>query len=126
MKVLASNRGTATDLPLSLWRCEALANRYLGFNGWSSAVLYHRKEGQEELAAQAGAGLRVRVKFCSAVRLTFRARPELQVEGAGKETGEMTHLSGYSKSSLVLKNGKISGQKYKKTLIEAYLTCSPC
>ena len=31
-------------LPLARSKCEELANYYLGFNGWSSQVMYHRKE----------------------------------------------------------------------------------
>ena len=29
-------------------KCEALANYYLGFNGWSGKVQYHRQEEVEE------------------------------------------------------------------------------
>ena len=33
---------------LSRQKCEALANYYLGFNGWSGKVQYHRQEEVEE------------------------------------------------------------------------------
>lgn len=36
--------GKGCGLPLSRSKCEELANYYLGFNGWSSSVLYHKSE----------------------------------------------------------------------------------
>ena len=39
-----SSSSQPCNLPLSRQKCEHLANYYLGFNGWSSQVLYHRKE----------------------------------------------------------------------------------
>ncbi len=38
--MLRSTRDAKTDLPLSLRKCEELANFYLGFNGWNSEVLF--------------------------------------------------------------------------------------
>ena len=42
----SGGRGSCS-LPLARSKCEELANFYLGFNGWSSQVLYHRKEDVE-------------------------------------------------------------------------------
>ena len=42
----SGGRGSCS-LPLARSKCEELANYYLGFNGWSSQVLYHRKEDIE-------------------------------------------------------------------------------
>ena len=41
---LAGRGGKSCSLPLSRSKCEELANYYLGFNGWSSSVLYHKSE----------------------------------------------------------------------------------
>ena len=41
---LAGRGGKSCTLPLSRSKCEELANFYLGFNGWSSSVLYHKSE----------------------------------------------------------------------------------
>ena len=44
-KLGSSGRGgKSCSLPLSRSKCEELANYYLGFNGWSSSVLYHKNE----------------------------------------------------------------------------------
>ena len=44
-KVRGTTSGNNVNkLPLARSKCEELANYYLGFNGWSSQVLYHRKE----------------------------------------------------------------------------------
>ena len=44
-KLGSSGRGgKSCKLPLSRSKCEELANYYLGFNGWSSSVLYHKNE----------------------------------------------------------------------------------
>ena len=37
------------NLPLSRSKCEELANYYLGFNNWSSEILYHRREEGPEV-----------------------------------------------------------------------------
>ena len=44
----ATGASSACKLPLSRGKCEELANYYLGFNGWSSQVMYHRKEELED------------------------------------------------------------------------------
>ena len=43
-RVNRSSNTQPTDIPLARQKCEELANYYLGFNGWSSELLYHRKE----------------------------------------------------------------------------------
>ena len=40
-------KGRRTDLPLAKDKCESLANYYLGFNGWTSNLLYHRLESSD-------------------------------------------------------------------------------
>ena len=37
-------KGRRTDYPLAKDKCEALANHYFGFNGWTTELLYHRHE----------------------------------------------------------------------------------
>eukprot|EP00088_Acartia_fossae_P006278 TRINITY_DN1289_c0_g1_i1.p1 TRINITY_DN1289_c0_g1~~TRINITY_DN1289_c0_g1_i1.p1 ORF type:complete len:257 (-),score=31.34 TRINITY_DN1289_c0_g1_i1:632-1402(-) len=59
-------------VPLLRFRCEELANHYLGFNGWSSKILYHRQEHSDPLT----------IKFVSVVRLEFH-KHGLWCEGAG-------------------------------------------
>lgn len=66
--------GCRVSLPLPRHKCETLANHYLGFSGWSSRILYHRREDDEEEDPLA-------IKFVSVVRLEFRSG--LSCEGAG-------------------------------------------
>ena len=44
---ISADRTLETQM-LSRQKCEALANYYLGFNGWSGKVQYHRQEEGEE------------------------------------------------------------------------------
>ena len=44
---VAKIKGRRTDLPLAKDKCESLANYYLGFNGWTSTLLYHRHESSK-------------------------------------------------------------------------------
>ena len=44
---ISTDRTLETQM-LSRQKCEALANYYLGFNGWSGKVQYHRQEEVEE------------------------------------------------------------------------------
>ena len=53
-----------SDLPLSRSKCEELANYYLGFNSWSSSILYHRREEGGEVAPDT-------LCYVTVVRLTF-------------------------------------------------------
>jgi len=62
----------ASQLPLARYKCEQLANFYLGFSGWSSKLLYHRAEDAEP-------GM---VKYVTVVRLEF-GKDGLECEGAG-------------------------------------------
>ena len=48
-RVSRSGSQTACSLPLSRAKCEELANYYLGFSGWSSEILYHRREEGPEV-----------------------------------------------------------------------------
>lgn len=54
------------DQPLAKDKCVQLANHYLGFNGWSTQVMYHQVEEMSESP--------LRVKYGSAVRLTIQNR----------------------------------------------------
>ena len=74
-KVRKSTRTkTAAEAPLPVSKCEELANHFLGFNGWSSELIYHRLE---EVSPDG------EWTYCCAVRLTFRCVPGLSVEGVG-------------------------------------------
>ena len=42
-------KGRRTDLPLAKEKCETLANFYLGFNGWTSTLMYHQHQSSEIL-----------------------------------------------------------------------------
>lgn len=59
--------------PLPRWKCEEMANHYLGFNGWSSEMLYHRREETDSN----------KIKYVSVVKLHFRGSG-LTCEGAGQ------------------------------------------
>ena len=76
-KVRRSTRTkSAAEVPLPVSKCEELANHYLGFNGWSSELIYHRLE---EVSPDG------EWTYCCAVRLSFRCVPGggLSVEGVG-------------------------------------------
>jgi len=66
------------QLPLAKHKCEELANYYLGFNGWSSSVLYHQRE-------EVDTGL---IRVVSIVRLDL-IKVGLSCEGAGKHEVEV-------------------------------------
>jgi len=59
-------------VPLLRFRCEELANYYIGFNGWSSRLLYHRQEDSDPLT----------IKYVTVVLLEFK-KQGLSCEGAG-------------------------------------------
>ena len=44
---ISADRTMETQM-LGRQKCEALANYYLGFNGWSGKVQYHRQEEVEK------------------------------------------------------------------------------
>ena len=74
-KVRRSTRTkSAAEVPLPVSKCEELANHYLGFNGWSSELIYHRLE---EVSPDG------EWTYCCAVRLSFRCGGGLSVEGVG-------------------------------------------
>ena len=74
-KVRRSTRTkAATEAPLPVSKCEELANHYLGFNGWSSELIYRRLE---EVSPDG------EWTYCCAVRLSFRCVPGLSIEGVG-------------------------------------------
>ena len=74
-------RKYTTDLPLAKEKCERLANYYLGFNGWTSELLYHRREVSEGCSTQ-NTGIRTE-KYAAAVKLTARYAEGRSVEGVG-------------------------------------------
>ena len=74
-KVRRSTRTkAATEAPLPVSKCEELANHFLGFNGWSSELIYHRLE---EVSPDG------EWTYCCAVRISFRCVPGLSIEGVG-------------------------------------------
>ena len=74
-KVRRSTRTkSAAEAPLPVSKCEELANHFLGFNGWSSQLIYHRLE---EVSPED------EWTYCCAVRLSFRSVPGMCVEGVG-------------------------------------------
>jgi recombination DNA repair RAD52 pathway protein len=43
VRVLKNKGGKGkTNLPLSVRKCESLANHFLGFDGWRSQIVYHK------------------------------------------------------------------------------------
>ena len=64
-RVSRSRSQAARNLPLARSRCEELANYYLGYNGWSSEILYHRREEGPEIPAGT-------LCYVTVVRLTFK------------------------------------------------------
>ena len=66
--------------PLYVNQCEDLANFYLGFNGWSSKILYHNMESFEGQT----------VTFATAVQLTFSEFEGQIAEGVGLAKAEFS------------------------------------
>ena len=91
-RVSRSGSQSVCNLPLSRSKCEELANYYLGFNGWSSEVLYHRREeGPEVDPAMLCYVTVVKLSFKQVggdfkikIRKTFLIQSGLDCEGAGK------------------------------------------
>ena len=76
-------------------KCETLANYYLGFNGWSGKVQYHKQEETEEGKVDKTIGgldcLFLKVKVVSIARLDF-PQSALYCEGAGMAEAEITSV----------------------------------
>ena len=76
-------------------KCETLANYYLGFNGWSGKVQYHKQEETEEGKVDKiidGVDcLFLKVKVVSIARLDF-PQSGLYCEGAGMAEAELTSV----------------------------------
>ena len=75
-------KGRRTDFPLAKDKCETLANHYLGFNGWTTKLLYHRHESSEENSIKSD--IRTE-KYASAlcINLPYVQNGNLSVEGVG-------------------------------------------
>merc|ERR1712079_452153 len=56
------------NYPLSKDKCEALANYYLGFNGWTTELLYHKHESSSEIAEHPINDIQTE-KYASAIRI---------------------------------------------------------
>ena len=80
-------KGRRTDLPLAKDKCETLANYYLGFNGWTTKLLYHRHESSEPLkTTSTDKKCETQTeKYASAIRihLPYVQNGNLNVEGVG-------------------------------------------
>jgi len=87
--------GGSMQLPLAKHKCEELANYYLGFNGWSSKILYHRRE-------EVGKG---RARVVSVVRLDL-VKVGLSCEGAGQHEVEVEGVDRMEEARLVAEVGK--------------------
>ena len=78
-------------------KCETLANYYLGFNGWSGKVQYHKQEETEEGKVKVDKTiggldcLFLKVKVVSIARLDF-PQSALYCEGAGMAEAEITSV----------------------------------
>ena len=101
-------KGRQTDYPLAKDKCEALANYYLGFNGWTSELLYHRHESSSDSSLQSdtdsshqalhqrltspnNSNTNIKIeKFASAIRISLprTKNGELSVDGVGVGTSE--------------------------------------
>ena len=87
--------GGTMQLPLAKHKCEELANYYLGFNGWSSSILHHKRE-------EVGQG---RVKVVSVVRLDL-VKVGLSCEGAGQYEVDVEGDDRMEEARLVAEVGK--------------------
>ena len=101
-------KGRRTNYPLAKDKCETLANYYLGFNGWTTEILYHKHESSSEQSIQDDINPSSNIinkqrlttscppedvlteKFASAIRLSFphTKNGSLHVEGVGIGTSE--------------------------------------
>ena len=100
--------GRRTDYPLAKDKCEALANHYFGFNGWTTELLYHRHESSlnsslhndldssnqvigQRLTSENNPNTDMQIeKFASAIRLSLTKikDEELSVDGVAVGTSE--------------------------------------
>ena len=108
-------KGRQTNYPLAKDKCETLANYYLGFNGWTTELLYHKHEsssgltfhgeniqpldkrsskinieGRATIADQATSTDIQTEKYASAIRICIprTKNGELSVEGVGIGTSD--------------------------------------
>jgi len=95
-KVSRSSSAGSMRMPLAKYKCEELANYYLGFSGWRSTVLYHKREDSDPLT----------VKYVSVMKLEF---PQfgMSCEGAGL-TEAASIEDGESYVSVIVKTAKKS------------------
>lgn len=91
-RLVRKNRDlTSNGRPLSLHQCEKLANFYLGFNGWTSQILYHQLEAEEKTQGQQGQGGGNKT-YATAIKLKF-PNFNLNVEGVGIAEAEFLNLT---------------------------------
>ena len=82
---------------LLLYQCNDLANYYLGFNGWTSEILYHQLENSTESEQ----------KYATAVKLSFKDFKDQFVEGVGMSVAKFKNLEEkMSEMRVVQKNSK--------------------
>ena len=82
---------------LLLYQCNDLANYYLGFNGWTSEILYHQLENSTESEQ----------KYATAVKLSFKDFKDHFVEGVGMSVAKFKNLEEkMSEMRMVQKNSK--------------------
>ena len=96
---------------------EEIANHYLGFNGWSSQVLYHRQEESEQMNS---------VKYCSAIKLTFvdAGNGPREVEGAGMAEIPFEANTPADRARAIQQARKQSIAKAKQNAFSKVLICS--
>ncbi|KAI1884139.1 hypothetical protein AGOR_G00223370 [Albula goreensis] len=97
---------------LSNYKCQELANHYLGFNGWSSQVVTVQDISSTDGAADAGAGQdsqALRLKYGCIIELSF---PDHNASCRGMGVAEQSYQNFPGHMEVCLMRGKL--QKYAK------------
>ncbi|KAG7459666.1 hypothetical protein MATL_G00213070 [Megalops atlanticus] len=111
---------TNNVMPLSNPKCQELANRYLGFNGWSSRVVTLQDLSSSDEAGELHAGAETQaltLKYGCIVELIF-PRHGVSCRGVGVAEESLPHDSGPSEMSI--KRGKLQKWAKDRALVDAF------
>jgi len=130
-KVAIAHRSSISSVPLARFKCEELANYYLGFNGWRSKVLYHRREESDELIIKYVTVVSLQFPMhgvcCEGAGLTEEIMPDEEdtyitavTKAAKKSIGE-AHIAAWSKVLLVVVDGRKVSVEVNTTATDKFL-----
>ncbi|KAJ8404317.1 hypothetical protein AAFF_G00340900 [Aldrovandia affinis] len=106
--------------PLSSSKCQELANRYLGFNGWSSKVVTLQDISSSDGAGDLGTGAEAEeltLKYGCIVELTF---PHHEANCRGVGVAEESFQNDPGHLEMCMKRGKLQKWAKDKALVDAF------